>query len=441
MNDSSPSVPSVDAVVIGAGVIGAATAFELARRGWKVATVDKAPVAGAGSTVNSCAIVRFSYSSVPGIRLAWEGLHYWTNWAEYLGVEDELGLIKYHQCGHLMLLTDDTAHTLRVRDLWLEMDIPFDELTVNELEERFPLIDHGLYGPPKRPDDPQFWDDAHGTITGAMFAPDAGYVSDPQLSVHNLQRAAEARGAEFHFKVEVTDIAHADGRVTGVVLSDGRTIDAPVVVNVAGPHSYLINQMAGVYDSMNIKTTALRHEVHHVPAPEGFDFMAHGVVGSDDDVGFYFRPEVGNNLLIGSVDADCDPREYVDPDDYDKTLGEDQWNTQVLRANRRFPDIGVPHEKKGVVDLYDVSDDWLPIYDRTDLDGFYLAIGTSGNQYKNAGVAGQLMADLIEAVQAGHDHDASPVQVTGRYTGRTIDVGAFSRNREINHNSSMSVHG
>ena len=30
--------------------------------------------------------------------------------------------------------------------------------------------------------------------------------------------------------------------------------------------------------------------------------------------------------------------------------------------------------------MYDVSDDWIPIYDRTDLDGFYVAIGTSGNQ-------------------------------------------------------------
>ena len=50
----------------------------------------------------------------------------------------------------------------------------------------------------------------------------------------------------------------------------------------------------------------------------------------------------------------------------------------MLRLSRRLPSVGVPHERKGVVDLYDVSDDWIPIYDRTDLDGFYVAIGTSG---------------------------------------------------------------
>jgi len=438
MNESTLSY---DAVVIGAGVIGAATAFELARRGLRVGCVDKAPVAGAGSTVNSCAIVRFSYSSVPGIRMAWEGLHYWTNWAEYLGVEDELGLIEFHQCGHLMLFTDDTAHSLRVRDLWLEMGIPFEELTVQEIEERYPLIDHGLYGPPKRPDDPHFWDDAHGKITGAMFAPDGGYVSDPQLSVHNLQRAAEAHGAEFHFNVEVADIAQADGRTAGVVLADGRTIGAPIVVNVAGPHSYLINQMAGVYDSMNIKTKALRHEVHHVPSPRDFDFEARGAVTGDDDTGIYFRPEPGNNILIGSADPVCDVREWVDPDDYNTQITQSQYEAQVLRANRRIKDLGVPHDRKGIVDLYDVSDDWIPIYDRTDLDGFYVAIGTSGNQYKNAGVAGHVMAELITAVESGRDHDRDPIVVPGRYTGLEMDIGFFSRNREISPDSSMSVHG
>jgi sarcosine oxidase subunit beta len=239
----------------------------------------------------------------------------------------------------------------------------------------------------------------------------------------------------------VAGIERDEGRVTGVTLADGQHFVAPVVVNVAGPHSAVINKMAGVYDAMNIKTAALRHEVHHVPAPPGIDFMTGGVVGADDDVGFYFRPEVGNNVLIGSVDPDCDDREFVDPDDYDTSLTEEQWNAQVLRANRRIPSLGVPHDRKGIVDLYDVSDDWLPIYDRTDLDGFYVAIGTSGNQYKNAGVAGQVMADLIEAVEDGHDHDADPLQTTGHYTGRPIDMSAYSRNREINPDSSMSVHG
>jgi len=441
MTTSKGSEDIFDVVIIGAGVIGTALALEMSRRGHRTLNVDKASAAGAGSTINSCAIVRFSYSTAPGVVLSWEGAQYWKNWAEHIGATDELGLIEYHECGQLLMAAKDDHHVRRVQSLWDDLDIPYESWTLDDLSERLPIIDHGLYGPPTRPDDDAFWRDATETFTGAIFSPDGGYVSDPQLSCHNLQRGAEANGGTFWFNTEVTAINQADGRVEGITLADGRTVSAPVVVNVAGPHSSILNKMAGVYESMNIKTAALRHEVHHIPAPAGYDFMANGVVGADDDVGFYFRPEVGNNVLLGSVDADCDPHEIVDPDNFDTSLDDDQWRTQVLRANRRMPSLGVPHEKKGIVDLYDVSDDWIPIYDRTDLDGFYIAIGTSGNQYKNAGVAGQVMAELIEAVESGHDHDDDPVQVIGRYTGRTIDVGFYSRNREVNADSSMSVHG
>jgi sarcosine oxidase subunit beta len=193
---------------------------------------------------------------------------------------------------------------------------------------------------------------------------------------------------------------------------------------------------------MNIKTRALRHEVHHVPAPEGLDFENDGYFIGDDNNGTYFRPEVGNNILLGSEDPECDPQEWVDnPDDYNRSLTQDQWHTQTLRLAKRLPALGIPNTKKGIVDLYDVSDDWIPIYDRTDLDGFYLAIGTSGNQFKNASVAAYCLTHLIERVEAGHDHDADPVKVTQRYTGLELDMGAYSRNREINRDSSFSVLG
>jgi sarcosine oxidase subunit beta len=93
------------------------------------------------------------------------------------------------------------------------------------------------------------------------------------------------------------------------------------------------------------------------------------------------------------------------------------------------------------VDLYDVSDDWIPIYDRSQLEGFYMAIGTSGNQFKNAPAVGHLMAELIDRVQRGHDHDADPVKVKARYTGLELDAGFYSRLREINPDSSFSVNG
>ena len=94
-----------------------------------------------------------------------------------------------------------------------------------------------------------------------------------------------------------------------------------------------------------------------------------------------------------------------------------------------------------MVELYDVADDWIPIYDKSDLPGFYMAVGSSGNQFKNAPVAGGMMAELILACEGGRDHDAEPVRFTLQHIGRDVDIGFYSRRREINRNSSFSVLG
>lgn len=432
-----------DAIIIGAGVIGGAVAYELARRGHRTLSIDKGPGAGYGSTSASSAVIRFSYSTETGVAAAWDGMHYWKNWADYLGAEDENGFAKLVQCGMALLIEGEEGHHNRVMPIWDRLGVPYEHWDRDTLSAKAPNFDLNLYGPPARSTDEHFWSDAHGEMVGALFSPDAGYVDDPQLAAHNLQRAAEAQGGQFRFRTEVIGIDQMDGRATGVTLADGSTVSAKAVVNVGGPHSSHINKFAGVYDSMNIKTQSIRHETYHVPGPPDMDFTADGFAVADDDSGIYFRPQPGNNILVGTTDPPCDPKIPVGPDAELGELSGDGWETNTMRINKRMPTLGVPlpHQKKGVVDRYDKSDDWIPIYDRTDLDGFYVAIGTSGNQFKNAGVAGHMMAELIEAVEGGHDHDAEPLQVTARYTGLNLDLATFSRNREINANSSMTVHG
>ena len=435
---------SYDAIIIGAGVIGAAIGYELAKAGRRTLNIDKLPAAGYGSTSSSGAIVRFSYSTRDGVAMAWEGKHYWDDWRNYLGGDvDERGLIEFIQCGTVLLKEPGTeSHHAKVLPLLHEFDIPFEDWDLDALIERFPAFDGAMFGPPKRPDDDEFWADPSERLLGGVWTPDAGYISDPQLAAHNLQRACENIGGEFAFRTEVAGIGRVDGRVTGVTLSSGDEINAPVVVNVAGPHSSIINRMAGLDGTMNITTRALRHELHQVPSPGGVHYGSTGCHVQDGDTGIYFRPESGDNILIGSEDPDCDPKEWIeDPDDYDVEVSQEQWEVQVLRLARRMPDLGVPNVKSGVVGLFDVADDWIPIYDKTDLGGFYVAIGTSGNQYKNAGVAAAAMAELIDAVESGQDHDTDPVIHVGRYTGLEIDMSSFGRNRAINPNSSFSVNG
>jgi sarcosine oxidase subunit beta len=429
-----------DAIVIGAGIIGAAVGFELAKKGWKTLNVDKAPAAGYGSTGASCAIIRTHYSTLEGCALAYEGYFHWDDWAAYVGDHDERGRAEFHKTGCLVTKTERNDHLRTITGLMDELGIPWEDLSPEQVARRMPLYDTRSFWPVKRIDDEGFGEATGEAIAGAVFFPYAGYISDPQLASHNIQRAAEAAGAEFLFNAEVTAIRRSDDRVAGITLADGREIDAPVVVNVAGPHSHKINALAGVAEGMRISTRALKVEVVHVPSPAGFDYERDGFVVSDGDVGCYSRPEVGNNILVGSEDPECDPRVFVDPDDYDESFTE-QGRHQVLRVAQRIPSLGVPSRLKGVVSLYDVTEDWIPVYDASDLDGFYLAIGTSGNQFKNAPVVGAMMAHLIEAAEAGQDHDADPVTFTLPYTGREVDIGFFSRNRPVNEDSSFSVLG
>ncbi len=198
--------------------------------------------------------------------------------------------------------------------------------------------------------------------------------------------------------------------------------------------------MAGVDDKMALDTRALREEVAYVPCVPGFDFEKNGPIMTDEDVGSYVRPEIGNFLVIGGLNAACDPMQWVDPDDFQDSLS-DQAQVQLMRMAQRMPNLGIPGHLRGIVACYDVSPDWIPIYDKTDLAGFYLAIGTSGNQFKNAPVAGALMAELIGTCELGRDHDADPVSFHLKNLNRDLNIGFFSRNRKINEDSSFSVLG
>ena len=425
-----------DAVVIGAGVIGASIGFELAKRGYRTLNIDKLPAAGYGSTGNSCAIVRVHYSTFDGVALAREGFFYWMDWENHLGARDERGFAKYLNVGCVVFKTPHNHNLVNVCRHLDALKIAYEDWDVATLEKKMPYFDARSFWPPRRLEDPDFGAGS-GRIAGAIFTPDAGYVSDPQLANHNVQRAAEAKGAEFRFNAKVVEISRRGNRVQGVVLADGTRIDAAVVVNVAGPHSYLVNRMAGVEEGMTIKTRALRQEVVHVPAPRGISYPH---VVSDGDAACYSRPETGGHILIGSEDPECDQREWVDPDDYDRNLT-DQAKVQVCRVAQRMPSLGVPNSLRGIVDLYDVSDDWIPIYDKSDLGGFYMAIGTSGNQFKNAPVVGVMMAELIQACENGRDHDAMPLELPLTHCGVSVNVGFYSRQRKINPESSFSVIG
>lgn len=426
-------------VVIGAGVIGSAIGLELRRGGHEVVVLDRGPAAGSGSTSASSAIVRYTYSTRDAILLAWEAAHRWFDWAGYLQAEPDDALARFVRCPNLTLLSDGFAPDA-ITPWWDEFGVEYELLDAGEVRRRFPALDVGRFFPPKLATDPDFGSPASGEL-GALLTPSSGFVDDPRLAAANLAEAARRLGAELRLRTEVAAIEQSGGRVRGVTLTSGETIDADVVVNAAGPHSAILNRLAGVTEDMAISHRPLRQEVFTVPAPHGLRLEEGGPFVADLDLGQYFRPQPGGTVLIGGTEAECDGLHWVDDPDRSSDLPTvEVWETAMWRFARRVPSFGVPTSPVGLAALYDVSDDWVPIYDRSSLEGYFMACGTSGNQFKNAPMVGTLVRTIVEASLAGHDHDAEPVPVVGPVTGAVIDTGAFSR-RRVRATTSQTVLG
>lgn len=439
---------SHDAIIIGSGVIGCSIATELARRGHRTLNLDKLSLAGSGSTSYSSGICRMMYSVADSVKFAWEGYTYYDRWAEHIGTQPEGGLAQFRRCGGLVLRSEASETFLgRVMAAHDSVGLPYEEWSREELRRRG--LDDRSFFPPRRIDDEQFGD-AGAPLDGAVFFPKCGYVSSPDLAARNLQSAAMATGlSEFRFGAPVSAILRKGGAVSGVAMADGTTLEAPVVINAAGPHSSSITALAfpDAHDNdMALTTRPMRQEVAYAPPPPEVDWCTGteaDMIVTDLDTGVYMRPEGahGEKLLIGSIEPECDepyhryPRdpESVYPGREDAALTE-QWTNQIYRAALRVPTLPVPTASatQGLAACYDVTADWTPIYDKSALPGYFMAIGTSGNQFKNAGVAGRLMADIIEATQNGADLDAAPLDFKLlRIPGQlSISSATFSRRRQ-----------
>ena len=92
-----------------------------------------------------------------------------------------------------------------------------------------------------------------------------------------------------------------------------------------------------------------------------------------------------------------------------------------------------------LVDLYDDSDDWIPIYDS---QHYLVSIWQSAIAVistSNGSVVGEMTAELTVACENSHDHDQDPVQFKLEHQKRSVSMGFYFRLREVNADNSFSV--
>ena len=99
---------TAEAIIIGAGVMGASLAFHLTREGMKPVTVlDKKGLCG-GMTAKSGALVRMHYTYEPEARMAFAALRYFQDWKDIVG-----GECGFTRTGFILTVTPNNAARLR----------------------------------------------------------------------------------------------------------------------------------------------------------------------------------------------------------------------------------------------------------------------------------------------------------------------------------------
>jgi glycine/D-amino acid oxidase-like deaminating enzyme len=351
-----------DVVIVGAGLMGCSSAFQLARRGLKVAVVEKESI-GAGSTGRSSAIVRQHYSNELTARMALYGAHVFQHFDEEVG-----GECGFEQTGFLALVPQGDREGLEANvALQQSVGIETSVLSPEELLEVLPGVETS-------------------DIAVAAYEPGSGYA-DPHLTVNGYADAARRYGAHFLLDTEVTGIRFSGDHVVGVdtpVLQ----LDAPMVVNCAGPWGARIAQMANV--SVPINACRVQVAVFRRPAK----YTAHPVV-LDFVHATYFRAETGNLSLVGLIDPH-EADDVVDPDYYREHLDTHFVSHVGERWLERCPAMEYSQATGGYAGLYAVTPDWHPIVDEVPPgSGCFICAGFSGHGFKLAPAVGAMTADLL----------------------------------------------
>jgi glycine/D-amino acid oxidase-like deaminating enzyme len=353
---------SHDAIVVGAGISGAATAYHLAKAGAKTLLLERGEPAS-GGTGKSAAIIRQSYSTPLLVRLARASITMFESAKHEL--RRDAGFV---QDGHCFVVSADMLEGAR-KNVAMQKGLGI----VNEWSEG--------------PGFPQHLPEINPEgIAGVVYEPHGGYA-DPVQATEAYVAAFQNAGGEFRARTPVRRLTRHGNRITGVELDSG-AVRANQVVNAAGPWA---KPLAASVD-LDLPLRAVREQdtVWQVPAGRAVP-KASVSMGVD---ACYYRPLGQGRFIIGRGF----PKEYHDVDPYNfKASADDDFISDVqTRVERRFPAFAGMKLIEAYAALYDVTPDWYPVVGpRNGIAGYADFSGGSGHGFKIAPAIGRELADWL----------------------------------------------
>jgi sarcosine oxidase subunit beta len=378
---------TAEVVIIGGGIMGASTAYYLARRGCSDVIVLEKDLLAQASTGLSAGGIRQQFSHPANIRLSQEAVRVFERFEQEFGVDME-----FRQVGYLFLAQSEDVwqEFLTNVEVQRQYNVPVELLSPDEIKQRWPYLNVA-------------------DLQGGTFCLEDGYA-DPYMAAMGFANAARRLGVRIEEQARVTAIRIEGGQVRGAETTRG-PISAPVVVNVAGPWGGEISRMAG----MPLPVKPYRRQVFMTQA---FDPIPKPVpMILDIEPAFYFRGE-GPGVLMGM----SDPNE---PSSFNLNVDYRFMERVIDAAIHRAPMLEEAEILRGWGGLYAITPDDNPIIGSLPVaEGLFCAIGFSGHGFQQAPTVGRILSELILDGQTSFD--LSPFvydrfdKVTGKAETRVV---------------------
>ena len=235
-----------DAIVIGAGVMGASTAMHLASAGLnRLLVLEQGPGVGFGSTGKSSACIRQTYSNYEVVLMAYEALQHFKNWQDFTGLKETCA--DFNNCGVIFLMPGDEPAVPAIMELHKRAGVISHLLDAKERDNLFPDVDFCSTLLDLEAEDHECADDLQ-----VLYEEEGGFA-DPVGTAMDMLEVARNLGAEVLFKARVTRVLSSGGSVSGLEVARNGAVEsfhAPLVINCGGPWAMGLNELAGNHPSM-----------------------------------------------------------------------------------------------------------------------------------------------------------------------------------------------